>query len=85
MRALLVGATAAGAFAAASFIPAHAETVSQGPVTVVMDPGSQSGSITVSGDQGYLTAYGSAATQNGDICGEAYGTPAAGCVGDVAP
>jgi len=54
MRALLVGATVAGAFAASSFIPAQAEDLSQdtpvGKVVLQGDPATQDGAIVVDGN-----------------------------------
>lgn len=96
LRALLVGATAAGALAVGSFAPALAESVpvdGVGTLTVNIDPAG-SGEITADGTvagtplDGYVTAYGDANAQDGDICADDNGAPgeseSATCVSDLA-
>lgn len=54
MRAVLAGAAVAGAFAASSFIPAHAQDLSQdtpvGRITLKGDPTTQDGAIVIDGN-----------------------------------
>ncbi len=85
LRVLLVGATAAGAFAAASFIPAHAQDVNVpgvGTLSVDGNPAGPSGHITANGEDangdyagGYIVA-GNDGTGNADgVCADTIGSP----------
>lgn len=84
IRVLLVGATAAGAFAAASFIPVHAEDVVTpiGTLQVDGDPAGPTGHITADGaasnpgaGSGYIVA-GNDGTGNADgVCADDNGSP----------
>lgn len=85
IRVLLVGATAAGAFAAASFIPVHAQDVPT-PIGTLSVDGSQgpppAGHIIADGDpnnpgpsSGYIVA-GNDGTGNADgVCADDNGSP----------
>lgn len=71
MRAFLTGATAAGAIAASTLIPAHAANVvdqdlgDAGHVTIDSYGWA---SLTLDGGPGYLSVYGHAPHQEADVC-----------------
>lgn len=87
MRALLIGATAAGTLAVGSLIPAGAADVIDedlGGVGHVTVNSYGWADLTVNGEPGYLSAYGHLPHREADICA---GTDSASatCLGSVVP